>query len=60
MSPRVTRPSRKVCLTTVLLLLLRDLRPRAEEAAFNESANFVWPDLNFGRLRSGGGGKRYM
>ena len=28
--------------------------PTTEEAAFNETANFVWPDLNFGILPSGG------
>ena len=28
--------------------------PTAEEAESNECANFVWPDLSFGQLRSGG------
>ena len=28
--------------------------PTAEKAEINECANFVWPDLSFGQLRTGG------
>ena len=27
--------------------------PTAEEVEFNQTSNFVWPDLNFGQLRTG-------
>ncbi len=55
MSPILTRPAHSEGVFGHFPFITAPRRPpTAEEAQINQSSNYVWPDLNFDRLRTGG------